>query len=60
LANAEGAAGPGRAAVLLKGAAALPALAVPAVAVAAASEPDPIFAAIDRFNEASALEDGAR
>ena len=33
---------------------------MPAVAVAAASEPDPIFAAIDRFNEASALEDGAR
>ena len=41
---------------LVTRAAALPALAVPAVAIAASAEPDPIFAAIDRWNDALAVE----
>jgi hypothetical protein len=41
---------------LVTSAAALPALAVPAVAVAAFAEPDPIFAAIERWKEACAVE----
>lgn len=37
---------------LVTSAAALPALAVPAVAVAASAEPDPIYAAIEKFRHA--------
>ena len=44
---------------LVTSAAALPALAVPAVAVAASAEPDPIFAAIDRWNAALAVENAS-
>jgi hypothetical protein len=44
---------------LVAGAAALPALAVPAITVAAIAEPDPIFAAIERWEEAAAIEDAA-
>src|ERR1700755_1309198 len=36
---------------LVTSAAALPALAVPAVAVAAVAEPDPIFAAIEKYRK---------
>jgi hypothetical protein len=42
---------------LVTSAAALPALAVPAVAIAAAAEPDPIFALIDQWKEAVAAEE---
>ena len=41
---------------LVTSAAALPALAVPAVAIAAIADPDPIHAAIKRWNEAVAVE----
>jgi hypothetical protein len=41
---------------LVTSAAALPALAVPAVALAVTAEPDPVFAAIGRFEEALRVE----
>ena len=44
---------------LVTGAAALPVLTVPAVAVAISAEPDPIFAAIGRWKEALAVENAS-
>ncbi len=44
---------------LVASAAALPALAVPIVAVAVSAEPDPIFAAIERWKEALAVENAS-
>ena len=44
---------------LVTSAAALPVLTVPAVAVAVSAEPDPIFAAIERWKEALAVENAS-
>ena len=45
---------------LVASAAALPALSVPAAAVAACAEPDPIFAAIEQWKEACAIEQACK
>jgi hypothetical protein len=44
---------------ILAGAASVPALALPAVAASASTDPDPIFAAIERWKELDAVEQAA-
>jgi hypothetical protein len=44
---------------IVASAAALPSLTIPAVAIAAVAEPDPIYAAIGDFKKAHSIEEGA-